>query len=295
MQDVVTFIGIVGLGSLIPCCLMLRRRLSGTTLVMAQNWALTAIVAWCAAWCLSRLNLVTGSRGDFLWYAVSVLWLCPPIAVLGARRPTVRVWGWFVLLPLILVFAWPAATDATFARLPIRWSLEEPILVGYALVLLMGSGNYAFGRGWWVVLGYVVAGAVLILPLTPFAVGRPIDASACRATATFIVIATAWLSFGMIAHRSRPVLEQDPLPGFNRVWRDFRTCFGLVWSHRIRETFNETARKSGWPVVLSPSGLETTTGVASIDSHLLAEIEHMWRWMMRRFVDPEWIDRRLRP
>jgi hypothetical protein len=85
---------------------------------------------------------------------------------------------------------------------------------------------------------------------------------------------------------------------FDRLWSDFRRQFGLVWSQRIRDSFNETARKSGWPVLLAPAGFLANPGEGTRhfgDERTLGEMEHCLRWLLRRFVDPEWIDRRLHP
>lgn len=298
VQYGITLIGIAGLLSLFPWYVARRRRLAGTTLTVALDWLLAAFAAWLVAWVLTRLELISVGRGDLLWYAVSVLWLCPPIAVLGARRPTIRVWGWFVLLPLMLVFGWPALSDVVRGSLSEHWTLEEPVLAGYALVLVMGAGNYAFGLGWGPVAVYALAATLLMLPLVPFAGRFALSADDCRIAATLIVVGGVWIGSAVQRNRNSPKGTDDPWARFNRLWNDFRNCFGVVWSHRLRESFNETARNSGWPVVLLPTGLaptNTPAGNARVNEGTIAEIEHTWRWMLRRFVDPEWIDTRLKP
>jgi hypothetical protein len=279
LESALSILGVFGIGSLFVVWRRARRSLAGTTLTSAVGWAMGATAAWCAAWIATRFRPVQ-------------------IAVLGARRPTVRVWGAFVLFPLVLVFSWPALSGLARGQSPGRFALEEPMLVGYALVLVMGTGNYAIGRGWGGVVGWNCAALLLLAPLSPFADRLPLSASACRGAATCVAVVSAWLSLRLTRAPIETAESGAPPERFDRLWSDFRRQFGLVWSQRIRDSFNETARKSGWPVLLAPAGFLANPGEGTRhfgDERTLGEMEHCLRWLLRRFVDPEWIDRRLHP
>jgi hypothetical protein len=43
------------------------------------------------------------------------------------------------------------------------------------------------------------------------------------------------------------------------VWFDFRDAFGTLWGLRVVERFNDTARRSNWPVRLGWRGFEFET------------------------------------
>ncbi|MCY2963898.1 MAG: hypothetical protein NT069_09670, partial [Planctomycetota bacterium] len=83
-----------------------------------------------------------------------------------------------------------------------------------------------------------------------------------------------------------------------RVWRSFRDLFGVVWSRRVQERFNEQAQQERWNVRIGFNGFEDSAGrpwdahpptaadVAAAETHL--------RWLLQKFVESDWIDRRLK-
>lgn len=270
----------VGLVSEVPVLLKLRTALRGTTLTMAWSWLAAAWVLWTGTWVANLFAELPAALFDQLWYGTGLVALCPPIAVMGARRPMSRVWGWFVLLPLILVLGWPAASawGPGFDRAP--WVLEEPVLAGYALVLFMGIGNYAGTRYAIPALLYGVAAALLVSPLCPPVAAWLPSAAVCRTAATLCTFAAAGIGLARaVGHRRAAGHRLD------RVWHDFRDTFGIVWARRIQERLNETARKANWGVLLGTSGFESSSDPAVAEDAL--------RWLLRRFVDLDWINRRM--
>lgn len=267
-----------------------RRHLRGTTLTTAWGWAAAAWGAWSLAWLVEMLlSRLSAGAADQAWYGVSILMLCPPVAVLGARRPGARVWTWFVLLPLVLVFAWPALTEwnARWRFDPLR--LQAPVALGYGLVLVMGLGNY-FGTRYTLAVTILAAALILlIVPVAPFAPAGAWNADRARGWATLllgIAAGTAWLS-------ARPsVAAVEPL---DRVWIDFRDLFGVVWAKRFLDRVNDTAQRERWSARLAMHGLDwlpPADGLLS-PAETLARADHAFRWLLRRFADPAWIDWRL--
>jgi len=86
-------------------------------------------------------------------------------------------------------------------------------------------------------------------------------------------------------------------PGPDRVWRDFQELFGIVWMKRALDRINmEFAEREQWPARLGPDGLEWSTPPsedqqAAIEGRLV----YAMQWLLRRFVDPSWINERLPP
>ena len=96
---------------------------------------------------------------------------------------------------------------------------------------------------------------------------------------------------------------------FDQLWLDFFDTFGVVWGRRIQDRVNFIAEKERWPTRLELQGfiwtgtseepslqaLTDEVGAITDPARAVAEarIEHTFRWLLRRFVDPPWIDERL--
>jgi hypothetical protein len=280
-----------GLLSLLPVLRRLHRGIRGTALESTGLWIGLVWLTW-----LFNLGLtVTPSPFDawsgVLSYFSAVLALTPPIAVLGARRPTSRVWTWFVVLPLLLVFTWPLVPVLRQAGGPAAFSLEEPVVVGYVLVLVMGAGNY-LGLRFSLSAALWIAGLLLVvLPLCPSTARWVLAPQSGRVCGTLCLVATGWLADRQVSGRRR----DKSSVALDRVWCDFRDLFGIVWARRVQERFNDDARRQGLAVRLGMHGLEDAAGdvpVAGFDPASLAAAEASLRWLLQKFVDPAWIDAR---
>jgi hypothetical protein len=82
----------------------------------------------------------------------------------------------------------------------------------------------------------------------------------------------AWLCFTTRRHAGRSE--------FDELWLSFRDRWGLVWSQRVREQFNNAALHAGWPITLRWRGL------TQIDSAPLQRSDHVetLRATMQRFL-----------
>ena len=282
-----------GILSLAPVLVRLRRGVLGTALESA--WRSTAAVwlIWLAVGCLTIPQSSFAAWSDVLWYLAAVLALTPPIAVLGAKRPTSRVWTWFVLVPLVLVLAWPVLPSLRHVGAAVAFSLEEPVVVGYVLVLLMGAGNYLGLRFSLSALLWIGGLLLIVLPLCPVTAGWVFESQLSRPWGTLCLVAAGWIADRQIL-RSRAVNNESRVP-LDRVWRDFRDLFGIVWARRIQERFNEDARRTGLALRLGIDGLEHRAGTSTseFDSQSLIAAEASLRWLLQKFVEPAWIDRRL--
>ena len=298
MQTILPILTVLGLLSLVPLGWQLRRAVAGTTLRLAWGWLVLLWGTWTGVCCATAWwpELPAGVR-EQLWYGVAVLGLCPPIAVLGAKRPMSRVWGWFIIAPLVLIFAWPAASAWGRRFLHAPWNLEEPVCVGYLVVLIMGLGNYLGTRLTLSTLLYGWGLLCLIVPLCPPLADRWFADSTARLCATGCLILAGWCGAGL--SRRRPVPAAGPTASphpFDRLWDDFRNHFGIVWAKRFQDRYNDLAQKNGWPAELTPAGFvprDIAARPSVTTSPEIATQEATLRWLLRRYVDPEWIDARL--
>ncbi len=183
------------------------------------------------------------------------------------------------------------------------------MLAGYALVLLMGAGNYVGTR--FALPALLAAAAILTVPVSMSSLHWLPARGTARAGATVLLGIAAWLA-SLIAKVGRRSPSPDPVGAvegigmantptraltvpFDALLADFRNLYGIVWARRVLDRINETAARDSWPVRLQLQGFVPVD--PSCDANLTPEqsrqIEHAVRWLLRRFVDPEWIDDRL--
>lgn len=261
-----------------------------TTLNAAWAWAVAALSLWTVSWVSDcGLRVASSAVADHLWYATAVLALCPLIAVLGSRRPGVRVWTWFIQLPLLLVLGWPVLSLWLQGSEVRGLQLETPQLVAYLLVLVMGAGNYIGTRFTLAILSLAAACTLLVVS---FSVVSPVwlsDAWWARQWASGLLGLAALFASGSVSSASASASR------FDRLWLDFFDSFGVVWGRRIQDRVNFIAQKEGWPARLELHGFVWSDESADSSARAATEarIEHTLRWLLRRFVDPHWIDHRL--
>jgi hypothetical protein len=217
-----------------------------TTLFQAVHWASAAYLTWGIAG--AGADLLSESNLQLLRYLALCLTGCAGVAVFGARRPGVGAWN-FVLLGLLAVMLLPLA-ESLLAHGSLH--LEGPRTIFLAATLAVIVVNFLPTRLGPAALLLAAGGALQILLLTGW-VGSE-HAATLGALASVVLAFVPWAAWERL--RARPT----PLSGFDRVWLDFRDRFGVVWSQRVREQFNNSATHSGWPVVLRWQGLRIVSG-----------------------------------
>jgi hypothetical protein len=207
------------------------------------------------------------------------------MALLGAKRPQDRGWQ-FIVASLWIVLALPATQDLVFSpgsRLDLhpawRWFLVILILISLANYLPTRYGLSAIlaSAGQWLLLREQSP----IMPVPPQH-SEPVGGLLLLAVSILVARGVR----GTTSHASQ---------GWNRVWVDFRDCFGVVWALRITERVNQSSRAYGWPMRL------TWTGFVRVDrpddaadaSLFSSDVELSLRTLLRRFVSPGWIDQRI--
>lgn len=264
---------LVGLGVL----LSRRRRFVDTTLVAPYRWTVVSlsVLAVIETW----LALASASQPMVLAmrYFAATSTLCPLMAVLGAKRPQNVGWQWIVA-SLWVVLVLPVCETILLWR---GGALDEGPARRWLLLILLGVGlsNYVLTRFWLAAVLGTIGQAMLLL--------RQLPIPAIQWNFHFeagIVVLTVALAIAWAQTRSA---SGDA--GWNRVWRDFRDAFGLVWALRVMERVNATAKQSDWESELTWFGF-TEVGEQSTREH--DELERTMRTTLRRFVSPAWIDAR---
>lgn len=272
--------------------LQTRVVLCRTTLVESWSWGAVALAVWTATWLFTDvLNIAREGLADQLWFASAILMVTPFTSALGARRPGSRVWSAFIVLPVTIVLFLPAATawsrDLEIAPL----HLEAPMLAGYALVLVMGTGNY-LGTRFAASAGLAAAACLLVVvPMSTVGAHYSLARRPSHSLATLLLTAAVWRA----AWQARQKSKRPGTTSLDRLWIDFRDLFGIVWARRVLDRLNEAARQGNWPIRLHLHGfvpVEPAKPIA-LSAEEAEQVDHALRWLLRRFVDPEWIDERL--
>lgn len=269
----------------------LRPVVRHTTLTTVLPWAW---VAWTAA--VIGCGLRLGGQTAIVSYAdyfTAVAVLSPPLASLGARRPTCRSWPFFVLLPMFAVLLWPAISVGLATRFTRPLELETPAVVMYVVVLIMGMGNYMFGR----LRSGVVFFSLLLAGQVSGSSHRllffwPPELQHLVTVGIGAMLVTGFREVAITAFDSMyDATDNDPEDRFDAVLMEFGELYGLVWWLRMQDRLNVFATQRKWPGRFE-NRLALWEEPLTETQH--AEIEQAFRWLLRRFVDPAWLDARLK-
>lgn len=278
------------------------RDLRGTTLVAPWCWAVMAL-AWIV---IVEAIGVRPPPSVKAWlvharFVGGVLSLTPLLALLGARRPHHLAWQWIVAtLFVILIVPSGAALLLRDGAAPTP-HLAWRSLLG-ALIVIEWL-NHVFTRHGLACSALACAQVFWLadyLPWAPFGLGK---------LPTWAGLA---LAVAAIAWAARPRLERRaPRTEMDLLFLDFRDRFGMLWALRIGERFNTSAALNGWPFRLRWNGFCNISASTSHEtdeqtrSHPAAStvarrapegwdppMTQCFDSLLRRFVSPEWIDRR---
>ena len=249
---------------------------------------MAGVSAWSCTVLCEALQVIGSNTADGLFYITAVLLLCPGISVLGARRPGYRIWNVFVLLPLLAVLIFPAIAATGFLHTDSRFQLELPSLLGFSVVLVMGTANYFGTRFTLPALLHSTALLLIVLSMTDVTATLVPDAAPARQCAAVAFM----LSTVLAALRAGD--SNKELPALDQTWRDFVDQFGLMWANRVMTRLNEAASHESWVAEFHWQGIQW---VADADTHEQIRTEeritHTLRWLLKRYVASDWIDTRL--
>lgn len=262
-----------------------RALVRGTSLTSAWLWSAVSLCVWCSVVVCSK-----NSSGilDHLAYTSLVLILAPFVAVLGARRPGTGAWNWFVVLPMIVVLHWPAVSSVLTGSINDAFELPTPTMLGVGLVMVMGLGNYFGTRFTLPVLLGAIGPVFVMRSLVQSDVGRSPDLNQCLWLASVAMAIAAVIFLLRVARTNQAARSDNRVEQLRRLWFDFQQLFGVVWSKRVMERLNQFAGRERWPFTFTIEGIDIS-GDPEISDAALARV----RWVLRRFVDPDWLNVRI--
>lgn len=261
-----------------------------TTLSGAGYWLMLGLVFWfivtsLEVWCGENHAYSLISRAHYLSIT---LMLSPLVSVLGAKRPGIRVWNVFVVIPMLLMLNWPLIAELFGTPPNQSLNLEPPALMGVIVVLLMVLGNYFGTRLTLPAMMYCLAMAIALSTCSeslPIPFRSPL---LVRAFSGILVCSSLFL----MSWRMNSAANDRR--GYERLWLDFRDWFGILWTRRVMERLNQSAESENWCVRLSLEGFVWEDDLAEERrQETLIKMDHAFRWIFRRFVDEGWIDERI--
>ena len=271
----------------------------GTTAAGAISWAfMAALACLVTAVCHLEMMIVTPRIGSVIQYLSAVLLLTPLIHILGARRPGISAWPWFVVVPLIMVLQWPVLSELMGDNSDAAIRIPTPTVIGFLLVLLMGSGNYFGTACTSSMLCGAMGTAMIVLPVTEW-----------------VAFSEQWLFLpgSMMLAMAAALLPRRFFCRDNasltpaRLWSDFRDLYGIVWAKRVMDRVNQFAERECWdvrmtlegfqavparPEDLKKSGVNSQAAESDVRSFPVIPAARSWQvlcWVLRRFADPEFL------
>ena len=220
----------------------------GTTLVAPWCWAL---LAGCVVAGVELAGLWSGDGGAPPWlgaarYVAAMVTFCPIMAVLGAKRPQDRAWH-IIVLALWCVLSLPAVQDVIYhygrpVSLDSAWRWFLGILIG------VGWVNYLPTRYWPSSVLCGLAQVALLADFLPVPAALPMAAPWRVATAlAMFAAASALPACGWPRRRSTA-------DTFDRLRRDFRDAYGMLWAVRIGQRAGETAQAASDVIAKTSDG-----------------------------------------
>jgi len=290
MHNAINMAAAVGLLWLMLRIHVLRNWTAGTTADVCRRWALVA-TASCLVAAIVRFVDVPLQRQSAGQYLAAVLLLSPVIGILGARQPGFRAWPWFVVLPMIVVLQWPSLSEILAGPADSALEIPTPTFGGFVLVLVMGFGNY---------FGTINTLAAMCSGLGVLLIALPVTEFVAMTNAWCFPVGSLLLAFSvtLLPGRYWEVTASTATEhrDVTALWIDFRDLYGIVWAKRVMDRVNQFASREAWNVRLTLDGFVSASEPSelSLSSDKIGprQIEVLC-WVLKRFVDPEFVKRYL--
>ena len=266
----------------------LRLFTASTTADAPRRWAVAAsVICLLTLFCRFEWFSIPIQIQSALQYVAAVMLLTPFIGILGARRPGANAWPWFVVLPLIVVLQWPSVSQLMAENADTAIEVPTPTLIGFAFVLMMGTGNYFGTVNTGAALCCAVAASLLILPLTEW---MNFENWWCFPGGCLLLTLASLLLPGRYFQKN--AFAAEGVCDLPRLWSDFRDIYGIVWAKRVMDRVNQFAEREAWDVRMSLDGFIGADDGTLRTSAANRQIEVLC-WVLQRFVDRPFLRRYL--
>lgn len=263
----------------------IRSMLVAWTVHQAWTWMIVALFAllFHTIVGLAQLPSRAAVTSATAYFSATML-LTPLVTVLGARRPGISAWHWFVVLPMVVVLQWPTMSQllGSHWRAPIE--LSAPMIMGVAVVLVMSAGTLLATRSAVFALVYST-GLVVLLISTSSATSEKTSATPL---ATILILISMWIARRNLCRQLQSV-QSAATTGLRAqaVLELFSNLYGYSWTRRVQDRINQFAPREHWTVRLEASGFKrvsNNSGDTPTDAELQKPIE-AFIWVMARFAD----------
>ncbi len=266
----------------------MRSLCAGLTVRYTWYWAVASTAVFCVSTILcGPVFHDTSGWLSGLQCLSAVMLLTPSVCTLGARRPGVAAWQWFVVLPLVFVLAWPGLIQIATSHGRGTVQLSGPAIIGFAVVTLMSASPGLSRTMTLPTLLHLLTVLLTLWPLTgwpwfpiPASLFAPVPLLASK------VLANRQLR-SRLAQISASASAADRL---NEVWGFIQDFYGVVWPQRIMERMRQFEQAEKWRCRLTEDGFQKHDASELTHADLVKPVES-FRWVLQRFADADWIDR----
>ncbi|MDA1231772.1 MAG: hypothetical protein O2856_13440 [Planctomycetota bacterium] len=273
----------------------IRSMLAAWTVHQAWTWMIAALFAllFHTIVGLPQLRSSVAVTSATAYFSATML-LAPLVTILGARRPGISAWHWFVVLPMVVVMQWPAMSQllGSHWRAPIE--LNAPVIMGIAVVLVMSAGTLLATRSATFALLYSAGIVVLLISATSATWGK----TPATPFAAILILISMWIVRRSLCRQLQSVHNAASTAlKAQAVQELFSNFYGYSWTRRVQDRINQFAPREHWTVRLEASGflrVLNNSGDSPTDAELQKPIE-AFIWVMARFGDEielrQWLTR----
>jgi hypothetical protein len=270
----------------------IRSMVSVWTVCQAWTWMISALLAVLlhAVLSLPVLHVRDVVTSAAAYFATTML-LTPLVTILGARRPGIAAWHWFVVLPMVVVLQWPALSQLLSSHGRATVELSAPATMGVVVVLVMSAGTF---------LGTSSTGAALvyssgIVMLLASATGNRSAQFPVTAFAPFLILTAMWIVCqNLNGHLNRLRVATTAAQRTQVVGELFSSLYGFAWTRRVQDRINQFAPREKWTVQLTSTGFQRLDGNMPTDDDLQRPVE-AFIWVLTRFANEGWLRLVLNP
>jgi hypothetical protein len=277
---------IAAAGGAIWLAVVIRSMVSAWTASQAWNWMIVALLAVLLHAVLSfpLLHASVAVTSATAYFATTML-LTPLVTLLGARRPGIAAWHWFVVLPMVIVLQWPAISQLFGSHGRAAIELSAPATMGVVVVLVMSAGTLLGTSSAGVAMVYSSA----ILLLLAAATGNKSAQFPVTAFAPILIMAAMWIARrNLDGHFTRLRSAVTTSQRTQAVSALFSSLYGLAWTRRVQDRINQFAPREKWMVHLTPQGFKRLDGDTPTHEELQQPLE-AFVWVLTRFADEGWL------